>query len=82
MIFRWVSDLPCACINSTVVAIITGVGTVAIIVVLVTSRQHAISRILMHASAAYRATNGCSDDHQHKESGDEKERPELHAEDD
>jgi len=65
--------LPCACISSTVVAIV---------IVPVISRPHSVSRIFMHASAAYRATNSCSDDHKHKESGDEKESPELHAKDD
>jgi hypothetical protein len=36
----------------------------------------------MHAFAANRTANGCSDDNEHHECGDEKESSDLHAEDD
>lgn len=49
-------NLRCARISTVVV--------VAVIVVLVTRRQHAVLRlVLVHAFAAYGTSNGCSDDH-------------------
>jgi hypothetical protein len=76
-------SLPCACISTVVVVVaVAGIGVEAIIVVLIIGRPHAGCHVFMPAFAAYCATDGCSDYHEHHERCYEKESSDLHAEDD